>query len=92
MHLFPAMVELPCALRMEEDTLTEAVQLHAELSAEETGSDEGDKEPLDEAPSPGFRCRRRMEARWTSLNEHVATFPSNEVVLFKFNLYFITML
>lgn len=66
-HLFTAIVELPCALRMEEDTLTEAGQLHGELSAEETGRDEGDKELLDEAPSPGFRCRRHMEVLWWGL-------------------------
>lgn len=40
-HLFTAIVELPCALRMEEDTLTEAAQLHVELSAEETRQGRG---------------------------------------------------
>lgn len=61
MLLFTATVELPCALRTEEDTLTEAAPLHGELSAQETGGDEGDKELLDEAPSPGFRSRRHLE-------------------------------
>lgn len=35
-YLFSAVVELPCVLMMEKGSGTEAVQLHRELSAEET--------------------------------------------------------
>lgn len=44
MHLFSAAVELPCALRMGGEALTEAARLYEELSDEEACRDPDDNE------------------------------------------------
>lgn len=56
-HLSTATVELPCALRMGEEALTEAAQLYGGLSDADTCGDldDNERESLREASSLFFR-------------------------------------
>lgn len=68
-------------MRTEEDALTEAAQSRGELSAEETGRDEGDEEVLEATPSHGSRCRSHagFERMFVGLHQMNMT----KLVLFK---------
>lgn len=61
-HLSTATVELPCALTMGEEALTEAPQLYGGLSEVETCGDldDNERESLHEASSLGFHTAEDM--------------------------------
>lgn len=85
MHPSAATAELPCALRMGEEALTEAAQFYGGLSDVETCGDldDNERESLREASSLGFRTAEDMpgvcdEVCWQTPNtkqtdEHITS-------------------